>query len=315
MGIVQDTLLGIRRFTMRSTFLEWQEVQNILLWLPGWDGLVPTPAILKPKPLWTGKQILTMTLPKGINIAKRAEQPSYIHPTDEEVIVENGELVCGIIVKKMAGASANGIIDVIFREKGPEAARDWISTIQLIVNYFLWHNGFSVGIGDTIANEKVMGQISDRLTKAKDDVLQLIADGQQDAIKRQPGMTIRETFEAQSTKILNEARDFAGKVGQKNLWDDNNVKQMVIAGSKGSFINISQMSALVGQQIVEGKRIPFGFRHRSLVRSSSPPLFRSCRSNTDLRPLCFSSACSPTSPRTTTEPSHEGSSRTRTCEV
>ena len=39
---------------------------------------------------------------------------------------------------------------------------------------------------------------------------------------------------------------------------------MVVAGSKGSFINISQMSACVGQQIVEGKRVPFGFKFRTL---------------------------------------------------
>ncbi|CED83722.1 beta and beta-prime subunits of dna dependent rna-polymerase [Phaffia rhodozyma] len=264
MGIVQDTLLGIRKFTLRDCFLEWKQVQNILLWLPNWDGIVPTPALIKPKPLWTGKQILSMTLPKGINIAKRADEPSPIHPTDEEVIVENGEILCGIIVKKMAGASANGFIDVIFREKGPEAARDWISNVQLVVNYFLFHSGFSVGIGDTIADKHVMGQISDALKKAKDGVLNLISWGEMDAIKRQPGMTIRETFEAEATKLLNEARDFAGKVGQKSLKDDNNVKQMVVSGSKGSFINISQMSALVGQQIVEGKRIPFGFRHRTL---------------------------------------------------
>ncbi|RZR76521.1 hypothetical protein BHM03_00001335 [Ensete ventricosum] len=39
---------------------------------------------------------------------------------------------------------------------------------------------------------------------------------------------------------------------------------MVTAGSKGSFINISQMTACVGQQNVEGRRIPFGFQDRTL---------------------------------------------------
>ena len=34
--------------------------------------------------------------------------------------------------------------------------------------------------------------------------------------------------------------------------------------SQGSFINISQMIACVGQQNVEGKRIPFGFSDRTL---------------------------------------------------
>ena len=38
----------------------------------------------------------------------------------------------------------------------------------------------------------------------------------------------------------------------------------MISGSKGSNINISQVIACVGQQNVEGKRIPFGFRKRTL---------------------------------------------------
>ena len=42
----------------------------------------------------------------------------------------------------------------------------------------------------------------------------------------------------------------------------NNFKQMVVAGSKGSKINISQVIAVVGQQNVSGKRIPFHFDHR-----------------------------------------------------
>ena len=39
---------------------------------------------------------------------------------------------------------------------------------------------------------------------------------------------------------------------------------MARSGSKGSTINISQMTAIVGQQSVEGKRIPFGFKYRTL---------------------------------------------------
>ena len=39
---------------------------------------------------------------------------------------------------------------------------------------------------------------------------------------------------------------------------------MVTAGSNGSFTNISQMTACLGQQKIEGKRIPFGFVDRTL---------------------------------------------------
>jgi DNA-directed RNA polymerase II subunit RPB1 len=63
---------------------------------------------------------------------------------------------------------------------------------------------------------------------------------------------------------LNEARDETGSLAQKSLSEFNNFKAMVVSGSKGSKINISQVIACVGQQNVEGKRIPFGFNHRTL---------------------------------------------------
>jgi DNA-directed RNA polymerase II subunit RPB1 len=39
---------------------------------------------------------------------------------------------------------------------------------------------------------------------------------------------------------------------------------MVLAGSKGSDLNISFMISCLGQQNVDGKRIPYGFEHRTL---------------------------------------------------
>lgn len=61
---------------------------------------------------------------------------------------------------------------------------------------------------------------------------------------------------------------FAGKSAQASLDWSNNIIKMVTSGSKGSFINISQMMACVGQQNVEGKRIPFGFVGRTLPHFS-----------------------------------------------
>ena len=28
---------------------------NLIMWIDNWEGELPMPAILKPKPLWTGK--------------------------------------------------------------------------------------------------------------------------------------------------------------------------------------------------------------------------------------------------------------------
>lgn len=264
MGIVQDTLCGIRKFTLRDTFLDWPQVQNILLWVPEWDGIVPTPTILKPKPLWTGKQILSMVIPRGINIFRSSDPKSPNPVFDDGMLIENGDIIYGTVEKKTVGASQGGLIHVTFREKGPEITRALFSGLQKVVNYWLFHNGFSIGIGDTIADAGTMAHITKRIADAKTKVAQIIDDAYHDKLKAQPGMTIRESFEKMVERELNLARDHSGQYAQKNLKEDNNVKQMVVAGSKGSFINISQMSVCVGQQSVEGKRIPFGFRHRPL---------------------------------------------------
>ena len=225
---------------------------------------MPIPAILKPKPLWTGKQILSLAIPRGINI-HRSPDPKSSHPVfDDGVLIENGELIFGIVEKKTVGASQGGLVHVVFRERGPEATRQLFTGLQMIVNFWLFHNGFSIGIGDTIADHNTMSYITQNIAERKANVTQFIDDATHDRLKAAPGMTIRESFESLVERQLNLARDTSGQYAQKHLKEDNNVKQMVVAGSKGSFINISQMSVCVGQQSVEGRRIPFGFRHRTL---------------------------------------------------
>ena len=73
-----------------------------------------------------------------------------------------------------------------------------------------------------------------------------------------------ESFEQKANKELNDARDEAGQAAKKHLDPKNNIKAMVNAGSKGKDINLLQIMACVGQQNVEGRRIPFGFKRRAL---------------------------------------------------
>jgi len=51
---------------------------------------------------------------------------------------------------------------------------------------------------------------------------------------------------------------------KKSLPRYNAALIMAVCGSKGSNINLSQMIACVGQQTVNGKRMPNGFLNRSL---------------------------------------------------
>ncbi|KAM0719906.1 hypothetical protein Q7P37_004041 [Cladosporium fusiforme] len=264
MGIVQDTMAGIYKLTRRDTMLTQQEVMNTMMWVPGWDGILPHPAILKPSPRWTGKQIISMALPSGLNILRYDDKDGHIPLKDSGLLIQDGNLEYGQLVKKVVGASGGSIIHVIFNERGPDAAVDFFNAAQRIVCYWLLHNGFSVGIGDTVPDEKTAQGIEDAVATEKDHVNDLIKEVQENKLEPLPGMTIRESFESRAKAFLEEARNQAGDVSSKGVKDFNNVGQMVKSGSKGSSVNISQMTAAVGQQSLEGKRLPFGFKYRTL---------------------------------------------------
>ena len=73
-----------------------------------------------------------------------------------------------------------------------------------------------------------------------------------------------ETLESLILGELSSIRDKAGKASLVALHKSNAPLTMALCGSKGSFINISQMVACVGQQAINGKRIPNGFEDRAL---------------------------------------------------
>ncbi|KAI8514192.1 DNA-directed RNA polymerase II subunit RPB1, partial [Branchiostoma belcheri] len=273
MGIVQDTLTAVRKFTRRDVFIDRESMMNLLMWLPTWDGKMPQPAILKPKPLWTGKQLFSLIIPGHINcIRMHSTHPDeedsgpykWISPGDTKVIVENGELISGILCKKSLGPSGGSLVHIVALELGHEIAKLFYGYIQTVVNNWLLLEGHTIGIGDCIADTQTYQDIQNTIKKAKLDVIEVIEKAHNDELEPTPGNTLRQTFENQVNRILNDARDKTGGSAQKSLSEFNNFKSMVVAGSKGSKINISQVIACVGQQNVEGKRIPFGFRHRTL---------------------------------------------------
>lgn len=283
MSIVQDSLLAVQKMTKRNIFIERDLCYNMLMWVTQWDGQIPIPAILKPKELWTGKQLLSMILPK-VNLTGKANNappkdpkdplgkrmmPNTFNMYDHLVTIQEGELLEGTIDKKLVGTSMGGLIHTSWLDAGHEETARFMNQVQQLVNHWILQSSFSIGATDAVADENTMRQIESTIDKAKKQVQDLVRQGQVGDLEIQPGRTMIESFEQLVNKVLNTARDQAGMSAQESLDENrNSVKAMVTAGSKGSFINISQIIACVGQQNVEGKRIPYGFKKRTLPHFS-----------------------------------------------
>lgn len=72
----------------------------------------------------------------------------WISPGDTKVIIENGELVSGIICAKTVGKSGGNLLHVVILELGHEIAAKFYSHIQTVVNAWLLGEGHTIGIGN-----------------------------------------------------------------------------------------------------------------------------------------------------------------------
>jgi DNA-directed RNA polymerase II subunit RPB1 len=144
MGIVQDSLLGIMRMTQREVFLPKELVMNLLMHIDyEIDQPLPVPAIIKPKPLWTGKQIISLIMPTALN---KEEGDDFCSKKDTTLVIQRGELFAGFLNGKYVKNSANGLIHIIWKDLGPQACCDFLSEAQYIVNNWLVTTSFTIGV-------------------------------------------------------------------------------------------------------------------------------------------------------------------------
>ena len=282
-ALVQDSLYAIRKFTERDTFIPYRVLLNLCLWMKPGPTNIPPPCILKPEPLWSGKQVVSMLLPpmhlQGYHsqhssaeerFKKNSPSPSELRQNsnmpleDTKVVISAGVHLMGIICKKTIGTAAGGIIHIMWRDFGPDVTRDFMDNLSQVLNQWMLTQGFSVGIGDMLIRDDVEAEISRQINEQYEKTSIVLKMQKAGELAPQGNMTPDETKESQVQTFLAKARDSAGRTVAENLHRNNNIKQMVDAGSKGSILNIVQISGSVGQQIVEGRRIPFGFTGRTL---------------------------------------------------
>ena len=178
--------------------------------------------------------------------------------------IKNGTYVRGQMDKSVLGARTRGLLQRVCNDFGNFASAKFVDDLQNVVTEYMKSTAFSVGISDLISDQKTNDEIVQVITKKKTDVKNLIDQVQIGIFENNTGKTNEQEFETQVNSILNQATSESGKIGLKNLSKDNRFVIMVNAGSKGSDLNISQMISCLGQQNVDGKRIPYGFESRTL---------------------------------------------------
>jgi len=261
-GIFQDSMLGSNRFTRENIKFTPREAMNILMMFQR----VNENALLEKGNVITNFDILSQILPPlTLGFKTKLFGDKDDAKTSNNVLeIRNGQYIRGHMEKDILGAGSKGLIHRICNDFGNFASANFIDDLQNIITEYMKSSSYSVGISDLISDEKTNQAIIKVISEKKNDVKSLIDQTQIGVFENNTGKTNQEEFETQVNNILNQASSEAGKIGLKSLDKDNRFVIMVNAGSKGSDLNISQMISCLGQQNVDGKRIPYGFEHRTL---------------------------------------------------
>ena len=270
-GAIRDFVTSAYYFTKRSNYLTLEEVSRLLT-TTGYEGAVPEPAIKEPQPLWSGKQIFSLFLPKTLNYVLKANICQGCNKCEEDeckhdayVVVRNGQLVSGIIDRKSIGAEqSESLLHRIIKDYGTQAGREFLNKITHLLKLFISMRGFSYTYDQLVLSPRAENRIKKTMERIQKKIDELIKNFHNGTLPRLPGQTLEESFEIYVMHELATARDEAGKIADDDFTLENAGIVMTRTGARGSSLNIGQMAACVGQQSVRGKRILRGYAGRAL---------------------------------------------------
>lgn len=265
-GIYQDSMLGSYRFTRSKLNFTPREAMNLLMMYPNVD----VDAILQKGDTVSNFDILSQIMPPvSMTYKTDAFGDSEDYATSNNVLeIRSGKYIRGQMDKSVLGKSTKGIIHRAFNDFGNRSSSDFIDNLQNIITEYMKTSSFSVGISDLIADNNTNTQIVQVINKQKSEVNTLIDKLHMGIFENNTSASNQAEFEKRVNNILNDAMNETGKISRKSLSKENRFNIIVNSGSKGSLLNISQMISCLGQQNVDGKRIPYGFDSRTLPHYS-----------------------------------------------
>ena len=195
---------------------------------------------------------------------------SFLLPDDFEYVIDNGMsplqtaekkaqpvwitkgvMLTGTLDKQAMGSASASLIHHLWKDYGEETACWFVSMYQICINFWFQYEGFSIGLEDFIpANKDVIhSEMQKCFVKAH-----AITVTEQDPELKELGVITE----------LNKAATVGQLHAKAALQPTNNLVSMIRSGAKGDWLNITQVTGLVGQQFVSAQRIPKVFGNRTL---------------------------------------------------
>jgi DNA-directed RNA polymerase III subunit RPC1 len=219
----QDFLTGAYLLTQKDSFYTRAEFCRLVAYFS--DALeeidIPPPTIVKPRQLWTGKQVISLLVRPNkhsknfVNLESEEKfysKGKHFCSQDGYVVFRQGELISGNLGKKtLGGDSKSGLFYVLIRDNGAAEAIKCMTRLSKLCARFLGDRGFSIGVEDVTPSER-MNRLKARI----------VADGQRLAqeqihayesgkIRLKPGCDALQSLESEVNGLLGKVRETCGK--------------------------------------------------------------------------------------------------------
>jgi DNA-directed RNA polymerase beta' subunit len=267
MSLVQDALVASLMFTSRDTFLNRGQAMQLVMCLyecrcamdpkrnEPEQYTLPTPALLKPVELWTGKQLVSLMMPECFTlerVVRRDECPrgESLTMSESSVVFRFGEMLSGTLCKETVGQCSGGLIQTLFNDFGAFRAAQFINQSSRMFGRWIMARGFSCGLSDCVVGREeslIMKQIyarhRDRIVKAYE-------------MARELGVDPRELEQPVYRALKQITDDMSAVISQTGAQQgrENQLELMPRSGSKGKTVNIVNIKSHLGQQQPEGRR-------------------------------------------------------------
>lgn len=261
-SIVQDSLIGLfylSKDEWSNQTLECSQFMDLLMamnkdknYRERMDVINHTFAPEKIQ-IFNGKGLLSFLFPYDFNFESSKT-------TIKNLCIKNGVFISGILEKNVVGL----LIKTIYKDYGENEVATFVDNIQFLTNKYLIERGFTINASDCLKNQMASENIKS-LTKTTFMKASSLKE-----------VTINPFIREQRILgALNSCTDQSMKSSKDSLAPLNNFKVTEESGSKGSIFNICQITSMLGQQTIDGKRV-YGlihpqdneFKNRGFVESS-----------------------------------------------
>ncbi len=250
-GMLQDYVSGLYLLTQEDKELDREKAFNILAESGEHFSELPEGDTI------SGRDLVSLFIPDDISLTINEGE-------DDEVVIEEGQLIKGVLDEDALGDYGGEIIQQLSIEYGSDKVAEFLNRVSRVGAIFLTKRGFSIGLEDLEVSDEVTEKIHNVIEESVEDTEELLQDYEEGKMEAITGKTIEESREIRITKKLNEAFTEVGDMISEQFSEESSAYVMADSGARGSMQNVTTMAGMLGQNSVRSTRIERGYKERTL---------------------------------------------------